>query len=221
MSRSTTPPWTGLASSRAKSLDALSTVATGVQLSAQQTLLKSQRKANEKQVGDTKIAKLDVQSVNLDNSDPDLARFPRVVNRATPTRQEITADTTVAKLASLWLKFLFNEGRIETTTINEYERVLTKVVIPELGGLRLREVTTSRLDLFLVRLRATSTSRQRKPKVVLGAMLGMAVRHDALAVNPVQQTSRIYREKSENRSLTLEDLNTADQRAHLDNQTAA
>lgn len=30
----------------------------------------------------------------------------------------------------------------------------------------------------------------------------------ALAVNPVQQTSRIHREKSETRSLTLEDLNT-------------
>jgi integrase len=69
-------------------------------------------------------------------------------------------------------------------------------------------VTTSRLDLFLVRLRATSTSRQRKTKVVLGAMLGMAVRHDALTVNPVHQTSRIHRERSETRSLTLEDLTT-------------
>ena len=132
----------------------------------------------------------------------------KLVDRATPTQQAITADTTIAKLAALWLKYLRDEGRIEATTINEYERVLTKVVIPELGGLRLREVTTSRLDLFLVRLRATSASRQRKTKVVMGAMLGMAVRHDALAVNPVQQTSRIHRERSETRSLTLEDLNT-------------
>lgn len=132
----------------------------------------------------------------------------KLVDRATPTRQAITGDTTVSKLASLWLKYLREEGRIEATTINEYERVLSKVVIPELGGLRLREITTSRLDLFLVRLRATSTSRQRKTKVVMGAMLGMAVRHDALAVNPVQQTSRIHREKSETRSLTPEDLDT-------------
>lgn len=132
----------------------------------------------------------------------------KLVDRATPTQQAINADTTIATLAVLWLKYLRDEDRIETTTINEYERVLTKVVIPELGGLRLREVTTSRLDLFLVRLRATSASRQRKTKVVMGAMLGMAVRHDALAVNPVQQTSRIHREKSETRSLTLEDLNT-------------
>ena len=120
----------------------------------------------------------------------------KLVDRATRTRQAITADTTVAKLASLWLKYRRDEGRIEATTINECERVLTKVVIPEPGGLRLREITTSRLDLFPVRLRAISTSSQRKTKVVMGAMLGMAVRHDALAVNPVQQTSRNHREKS-------------------------
>ena len=132
----------------------------------------------------------------------------KLADRATPTRQAITADTTIATLAALWLTFLRDEGQIEATTINEYERVLDKVVIPELGGLRLREVTTSRLELFLVRLRATSVSRQRKTKVVMGAMLGMAVRHDALAVNPVQQTSRIHRERSETRSLTREDLTT-------------
>jgi site-specific recombinase XerD len=131
-----------------------------------------------------------------------------LVDRKAPTRQGITADTTIAKLATQWLTFLRDEDRIEATTINEYERVLTKVVIPELGGLRLSEVTTSRLDLFLVGLRSVSASRQRKTKVVLSAMLGMAVRHDALPVNPVQQTSRIHREKSETRSLTLDDLNT-------------
>jgi integrase len=123
-------------------------------------------------------------------------------------RSRRSPPATIAKLAALWLKYLRDEDRIEATTINEYERVLTKVVIPELGGLRVREVTISRLDLFLVRLRATSVSRQRKTKVVMGAMPGMAVRHDALAVNPVQQTSRIHREKSETRSLTLEDLDT-------------
>ncbi|MPZ96439.1 MAG: hypothetical protein GEU96_16370 [Propionibacteriales bacterium] len=80
----------------------------------------------------------------------------KLVARATPTEQAITAETTIAKLAALWLKYLRDEGRIESTTINEYEGVLNRVVLPELGGLRLREVTTSRLDLFLVRLRATS-----------------------------------------------------------------
>jgi len=126
----------------------------------------------------------------------------KLVDRVTPTQQLVTADTMIAKLASLWLDYLRDEGQVEGTTISEYGRVLTNVVMPEFGGLRLREVTTSRLDLFLVRLRATSASRQRKTKV----LLGMAVRHDALAVNPIQQTSRIHRGKSETRSLTIDDL---------------
>ncbi|MBA2717389.1 MAG: hypothetical protein H0U51_10115 [Propionibacteriales bacterium] len=132
----------------------------------------------------------------------------KLVRLGTPTQEPITADTRMAKLAALRLTYLRDEGRIEATTINEYERVLNNVVFPELGCLRLREVTTSRLDLFLVRLRATSASRQRKTKVVIGAMLGMAVRHDALAVNPVQQTPRIHREKFGTRSLTIEDIDT-------------
>ena len=96
----------------------------------------------------------------------------KLVDRIVPTEHLITVETTITKLATLWLQYLHEEGRIEATTINEYHRVITKVVIPELGGVRLRELTTSRLDLFLVGLRAISTSRQRKTKVVLGAMLG-------------------------------------------------
>jgi integrase len=130
------------------------------------------------------------------------------VDREAPTQQSITADTTIANLGAVWITFLREEGRLEATTINEYQRLLDKVVVPGLGGLRLREATTSRLDLFLVRLRAVSQSRQRKTKVVLGAMLGLAVRHDAIATNPVQQTSRLRREKSEARSLSAGDLET-------------
>jgi hypothetical protein len=101
----------------------------------------------------------------------------KLVTRSTPTQQVVTAATTIAKLADLWLSYLRAEGRIEGTTINEYERVLTRVVLPELGGLRLREASTSRIDLFLLRVRGRSVNRQRKAKVVLGAMIDMAVRH--------------------------------------------
>jgi len=43
----------------------------------------------------------------------------KLVDRATPTQQAITADTTVARLAALSLKYLHDEDRIEATTINE------------------------------------------------------------------------------------------------------
>lgn len=60
------------------SLNGLNSVATGVQLSAEQTLLKSQRKDRQRQTGDTLVVKLEVQSVNLDNSDPAAGKVPTV-----------------------------------------------------------------------------------------------------------------------------------------------
>jgi len=50
-----------------------------------------------------------------------------------------------------------------------------------------------------------------QPTEKISASLGLAVRHDALSVNPIQQTSRIYREKTETRSLTVKDLQTVRQ----------
>lgn len=118
----------------------------------------------------------------------------------------VTRETTLRTLAQEWLKFLRDEGRIESSTTNEYERVLDKVILPALGSLRLRELSTGQLERFLVDLRAVSSSRQHKAKVVLSAVLGMAVRYDALLVNPVQQTSRLHREKASTRSLTASEL---------------
>jgi integrase len=84
--------------------------------------------------------------------------------------------------------------------------VLDNVVLPQVGQLRLREATTGRMEIFIVGLRSKSPSRQRKAKVVLGAMFDLAVRHDALPVNPIRQTGRLHRPKKEVRTLTLEDI---------------
>jgi len=138
----------------------------------------------------------------------------KLVDRLPPTRQAISASTTMASLAETWIAFLRSEGRIENTTINEYERVINNTVLPELGGLRLREATTSRLDGFIVGVRAKSANRQRKAKVVLGAMLDMAVRHDALVVNPVRQTARVARPKTETKALSVNDLRMVREAVH-------
>ena len=59
-------------------LDQLSTVATSLQLSAQRNALKSQRKTRQRQTGNTKVVQVQVQSVNLDNSDPKAGKVPSV-----------------------------------------------------------------------------------------------------------------------------------------------
>lgn len=129
-----------------------------------------------------------------------------LAERSAPAGELITAETRLIDLAAVWIDQLVSEGRIEQTSINEYQRVLDKLVLPAIGGLRLREATTGRLDRLLMKLREQCANRQRKAKVVLGAMLDLAVRHDAIAVNPARNTARIHRPKLETRALRVEDL---------------
>lgn len=63
---------------RAKPLALLKTVAISTELAAQQNLFKKERKQGLHQAGETKIAELQVQSVNLDNSDPKAGKVPTV-----------------------------------------------------------------------------------------------------------------------------------------------
>jgi len=57
----------------------LTAVAASTQLGAQRTLLESQRKDGLHQIGDTKVVELEIQSIDLDNSDPAAGRVPTVM----------------------------------------------------------------------------------------------------------------------------------------------
>jgi hypothetical protein len=86
----------------------------------------------------------------------------------------ITPGSTVADLVGFWLEQLRAEGRLDRTTVNEYERVLRKLVLPRFGSVSLRELTTDAVNVVLAELGAQSLNRQRKSKVVMGAMLDAA-----------------------------------------------
>lgn len=60
--------------------------------------------------------------------------------------------------------------------------------------------------MHLIRLRAVSVSRHRKTKVVLNAMFGLAVRHDAMVAHPTAYTVRAQRQKALTRALSLEEV---------------
>jgi hypothetical protein len=62
----------------AQPLKLLEDVATSTEFAAQQNLFKKERKQGLHQVGTTKVAVLEVQSVNLDNSDPKAGKVPTV-----------------------------------------------------------------------------------------------------------------------------------------------
>ena len=68
-----------LRSARTAKLRRLKTVATSTQLTAIETLIRRARGEGQRQTGATVVGKLSVQSVNLDNSDPDAGKVPTVV----------------------------------------------------------------------------------------------------------------------------------------------
>lgn len=59
-------------------ISGLGAVAISTQLAAQKNLIESQRSNGLRQTGSTTIAKLTVQSVNLDNTDPKAGKVPTV-----------------------------------------------------------------------------------------------------------------------------------------------
>ena len=119
----------------------------------------------------------------------------------------ITPQSIVEELVDHWLEQLRVEGRLEGTTISEYERVLRKLVVPKLAGLHLHELTTDRINVLLNELGAQSLNRQRRAKVVTGAMLDTAVEHGALDENPVRGSLSISRPETDSRSLTRTEVN--------------
>lgn len=105
-----------------------------------------------------------------------------------------------------WLSRLRAEQRLESTTINEYQRVLRGLVVPALGEVPLMQLTTDSINNVLRRLGDESVNRQRKAKVVTGAMLDVAVEFGALASNPVRGSISVIRPQTAARSLTDTDL---------------
>jgi len=59
-------------------LSRLKTVAISTELTTQQTLFKRERQQGLHQTGETKVVKVQVESVNLDNSDPKAGKVPTV-----------------------------------------------------------------------------------------------------------------------------------------------
>jgi len=59
-------------------LSLLKTIAISTELAAQENLFKVERKQGLHQIGESKVAKLEVQSVNLDNSDREAGKVPTV-----------------------------------------------------------------------------------------------------------------------------------------------
>lgn len=127
---------------------------------------------------------------------------------------DVTPDTKMSAVAELWLRELDESDRALRTKIT-YREVWERHLLAAVGELRVRDMRVSRVDRVIRDLRQHSGPATAKHgKVVLSAMCGLAVRHDALDGNPVRDvaTARttVKREK-----VVLDDAGTAGLRTHL------
>jgi integrase len=100
---------------------------------------------------------------------------------------EITAFTKVRILGELWFTELGGNG-LSPNTIQLYRDRLDRQVIPSLGGLYVHELTTSVVDRHLRAVVSTHGAGTAKAvRSVLSGICAVAVRHDALTVNPVRE----------------------------------
>jgi hypothetical protein len=133
---------------------------------------------------------------------------------------EITADSSIAAVAAVWLRELDQSDRaIRTKTT--YHDVWMRHLRPAVGALRVRDARVSRVDAVIRQLRERSGPGTAKhAKVVLSGVLGLAVRHDALAANPVRDLTPA-RSKRMARRLVLTEQSWTGLRAHLAGLLAA
>lgn len=116
---------------------------------------------------------------------------------------EITADSSFAKLVSIWLADLDLENKLAPSTRALYQRNMKQLVMPAFEHYLLREITVRQVDQFIKTLAATkSYSMAKQARTVLSLALGLAVRYDAIPKNPVRDTTRLHRPPSTAMALT-------------------
>lgn len=119
---------------------------------------------------------------------------------------DLTGQAKLSEVADLWLDEIALRDRIAPQTVDKYRDGVNDIVLPALGNLRLAELSVGTLDRFFKALAATALSRARLARVVLAQILDLAVRHDALVVNPVRATAPIAKPRSTPRALSLDEL---------------
>src|SRR5664280_1635983 len=117
----------------------------------------------------------------------------------------LTPQTRVRELAEAWFVSLDAQS---PTTRQSYRNRVDNQILPALGELRLRELTTGTVDRFLKTVaKASGPAMAKMTRSVLSGMCGLAARHDAMDRNPVRDTQAISQpRKAAPKSLTVKQV---------------
>jgi hypothetical protein len=112
---------------------------------------------------------------------------------------------SLGNLVALWLADLELRELAERTK-ESYRDQVRLHVLPAFEHYTLGEITTGRVEWFLKAQGAISHARARHSRTMLNLLFGFALRHDALARNPMEGTSALRRPKEAPRPLTLDQV---------------
>ena len=118
----------------------------------------------------------------------------------------ISGHSPLSNVAAIWLDEVSLAERLAPQTVDAYADNLRAVLLPDRGKMRLSELTVGVLDRYFKRLAVDHPSRARRGKIVLSEIMGLAVRHDAIRVNPVRMTGPLTRPRHEVKVLSIDEL---------------
>jgi integrase len=124
-----------------------------------------------------------------------------------PSSGQIARTTTIAVLADAYLAQKRHAGRAPRT-VQTYEYTIETHIKPRLGQLHVSEASTMRIQQFIDQMTLEHGSGSAKGcRSVLSGMFAMAMRNDAIRVNPVSGVAGIEKARTHtSRALPLEQL---------------
>jgi hypothetical protein len=82
----------------------------------------------------------------------------------------------LSDVAAVWLYEVSTAERLSPQTVDAYADNLRAVLLPDLGKMRLSELTVGVLDRYFKQLAVDHPSRARRGKIVLSQVMALAVR---------------------------------------------
>lgn len=122
-----------------------------------------------------------------------------------PSETGINRHSTIGKLTEVWLEELVASG-LAVQTISRYRQTARNTILPAFEDLAVTEMTTGRINKWLKALAAKHLSEARSARVVIRAILEVAVNRDAIDRNPGQSLLRLPKPSRSNVALSLPEL---------------
>ena len=125
-------------------------------------------------------------------------------NRQAPVSQGLGPQSRFREAAEIWLEA--KERKRSATSVRAYRTRLRRI-LPELGEVRLREITVATLEPFFDALedQGLSPNYRRDIRAAVSGILQVAIKHRAIATNPVHDLDDIDGGRKQPRGLTAEE----------------